>query len=476
MPMVERSQIDELIGRLYSSVGDAVFEDTVALALPPEPRETWIDLQGVAVALASGADSDARRDLALALLHAVLDQATFGPSNRLAPEAFTLLLDAAPDALAASLDLSAGHLYGGKRYLRQHVWSIAGPDGARWLGVLARADDIAANFLMQEMSVGTVPMWPAEDWSDRLDAVAELPTEPRPGVVTIMFVVRPPRDAAPALVRLAMKHGRDERDPLVRMTADRLREHRDSADDSVDLFDWDARHRRPELFRWLLELSGDAGDRGALVAAAVRAGRLPEGDAAWLSARLDRPAWADGEVPWEVDDTVSAGVLRLPAGRLTGGDPWWTGGAEGFPWTIEVPPGSFPVLVVLASHPLYGRQCAALELVLDGDTPVEQWSLVQPTLGSLEGYTVEVGVASFGAPAVYEAGVEFDEDKMDFVGPAWATVEGGEEGTIVLCTVGPQHQLCRTWLGTASDRPVAVVTDLGLLEIDLVENPARPWS
>jgi hypothetical protein len=130
----------------------------------------------------------------------------------------------------------------------------------------------------------------------------------------------------------------------------------------------------------------------------------------------------------------------------------------------------------VASHPLYGRQCAALELVFDRDRPVEQWSLVQPTLGSLEGYTVEVGIASFGAPAVYEAGVELDEDNMDFLGPAWATVEGGEEGTIVLCTVGPQHQLCRTWLGTASDRPVAVVTDLGLLEIDLVENPARPWS
>src|SRR5688572_12504495 len=127
--MVERSQIDESIGRLYSSVGDAVFEDTAALALPPEPRETWIDLQGVAVPLASGADCAARRGLALALLLAVLHQSTCGPSNRLTPEAFTLLLGAVPGVLAASLDLAAEPLYGGKRYLRQHLWSIPGPDG-----------------------------------------------------------------------------------------------------------------------------------------------------------------------------------------------------------------------------------------------------------------------------------------------------------------------------------------------------------
>lgn len=474
---VARRQVEELIIRLNASVGEAVFEDVTAPDWAPEPRESWIDLQAEVVARAEGADPAAQRDLAAALLNAVLHQPSFGPSNRLSADAFALLLAAVPDDLAASLVFSAGHMYGGQRHLRQHLFSLPGPEGARWLGVLARADDVGANFLLQDLASGKLPRWPDEDWADRLDAMAELPSEPRPGIVRMLFLVRPPRAALPAFVRLAMAHGTHERDPLVRHCAQCLREQRASVDDAVDLIDWDARDRRPELFRWLLELSGEAGERPELVGVAVRAGMLPEDDALSLSAPLDRPAWADGEVPWEVESTAVAGELRLPEGKVTGGDPWWTNALEGFPWTIDVPQGSYPIHVVVAGHPLAGSECAALEMLLDDEAPVEQWRLVPSGRNELVGYHVEVGVASFGAPAVYDSAVAL-EDTDDFFArphPAWATADGGAAGTIVYCTVGPQHQLCRTWLGTASGRLVAVVTDLGLLGLDLAENPARPW-
>ena len=178
-------------------------------------------------------------------------------------------------------------------------------------------------------------------------------------------------------------------------------------------------------------------------------------------------------MPWELDGIVEAGEVRLPAGQLTGGDPCWTGGAEGFPWTIDVPPGSYPVRVATASHPLEGRDCAALELLLDRDAAVERWALVRTGRGD-DGYRVEVGVASLGAQAVYGLSPLAD-GFFERPRPTWETIDGGADGTIVLCSVRPQHQLCRTWVGTASGGPVAVVTDLGLLGLELDRAPSLPW-
>ena len=249
------------------------------------------------------------------------------------------------------------------------------------MDVLARADPAASP------PADAVAAWTAEEWSERLDVVAPLPVEPRPALVALFALGTPPRSAMPAVVRVAIAHAADERDPLVRLAAGRLRAHRGSPEESVGLFDWEAGLARPELFLWLLELSGDAGTRPALVAAAA----IPAGDAERLAAPLERPAWADGDVPWELDGVADAGEVRLPDGRLTGGDAWWTGGAEGFPWAIEVPPGTYPVRIATASHPLEGRDCAALELLLDAGTAAERWSLVGT-------YRVEVGAASLGAP------------------------------------------------------------------------------
>lgn len=239
------------------------------------------------------------------------------------------------------------------------------------------------------------------------------------------------------------------------------------------LVDWHAVAADADLGRWLLELAGGPGDRAPLVAAAARAGQLDPADAETLAAPVDRPAWADGEVPWTLDEVVvAAGMVRLPEGQLSGGDPWWTGGYEGIPWTLGVPAGQYPVDVLVADHPLARRECAALRLTLVPGVAPTQWDLVPDTRagGQRDGYETETGVASLGATGVYEAAVVHDSEMLHVVPgarAAWETLDGGDHGTVVMCTVGPQHQTCLSWAGTDTDgRLVAVVTDLGLLEPD----------
>ena len=164
---VARSQIDEMVARLHASVGEPVFEGVTTPEFAPEPHESWIDLQNAVVALAAGADPEGRLDLASALLRAVLEQDVIDPANRLSPEAFTVIRDAAPDELAASLHPSRATAsnWGGQRYLHLHAFSIPGPEGARWLGTLARADDMRTEFLLEDMAQGRLPEWSDADWS-----------------------------------------------------------------------------------------------------------------------------------------------------------------------------------------------------------------------------------------------------------------------------------------------------------------------
>jgi hypothetical protein len=55
------------------------------------------------------------------------------------------------------------------------------------------------------------------------------------------------------------------------------------------------------------------------------------------------------------------------------------------------------------------------------------------------------------------------------------TADAGDGGTIVFAHAPYQHPCCRTWLGTAAGKPVAAVTDLGLLGLDLEADPTLPW-
>jgi hypothetical protein len=374
-------------------------------------------------------------------LEAVLHSPALGPQNRLTAEAFAFMLAAVPEELAISIRTSADPS-GGQRWLQEHVWQIPGPDGARWLRTLAEADDVRANFLYQDMRSGRVAMWVDEDWPDRLDALVQLPAKPRSGIISMLPIITVPRAAGPALVRLLMVHGVDERDWLVRQSAANLRGLRrpDPADD-VELVDWDECRSRPELFRWVLELMGEPGDRSGLVTAAVRAGAVSAREADWLAAPVDRPAWVDGEVPWEVDAVVMAGEVIVPSGRLTGQS-----------WSH---PAASPFTSSSVCTHLRGGSAQPCTW---SSTPQPSWS---------GGRSCPTG----GLPANPHA---------DFPGtpsPAWRILDGGPAGTAVLCTVGPQHQTCRTWLGaTGSGVPAAVVADLGLLGIDLETEPVLPWT
>jgi hypothetical protein len=75
--------------------------------------------------------------------------------------------------------------------------------------------------------------------------------------------------------------------------------------------------------------------------------------------------------------------------------------------------------------------------------------------------------------------IDLQHEVVDFVGrtpPASHLLDGGQAGGIAMCSVGPQHQLCRRWIGTsAADTIVSLVTDLGLLQLDLDGDPMLPW-
>lgn len=202
-----------------------------------------------------------------------------------AAEAFALLVGTVPENLARSLDTSADReLYGGQRWLQEHVWPIPGPDGARWLRILAR------------------------------------PTTPTPPSCTRTYGPVPGRVGG---------------------------------------------HR------------ADVGRRGLA-----------------RPARRTRPA-APGSPPRRRQGAADDRPAPSGRPRATRRRPVVDRRGGGLPWIITVSPGRYRVRVVTATHPLAGRECAALHLVLDPAGSSERWALVADGRGGRQpGYHVEVGVAA----------------------------------------------------------------------------------
>ncbi len=433
------------------------------------PRErTWAEHQLAVVQLAAlpGVDEPA---LAGALVDACAMQRIDGKGSPLRPDVFAWMMRLVPDRVYAAAEVE---LPASTRFLRAALWTFPDARAREWMVGQFRTNAIGARFAYDDMRVGWKrSSWDAEEWSTRVHLLCDA------GLQVPPFSVDPglPPGTSAAQVRLACTYASSAADRLLRAVAANVRRYRsgDPARDAALVW-WEVDELQSELLRVLLEAAGPPGARRPLVDAAEAAGRLGATTAAFLAADVPRPAWMDGDVPWEVDEVVDAGYVEVPDGRLSAADPYWA--FEGVPFVLEVPPGRHPVRLTMAIHPLAGRACAVAELVIDEAAEVGAWE----RLGARDeefGYRVEVGVGCFGAARALTEAPFHELAPPDFAAEtaAYMPVDTEELGSIVMFTVAPQHQLCRTWAARSPAGDVTrVISDLGLLHVDPAAHPDEP--
>lgn len=463
-----------MVTLIRRSVGGMITLDGSDVAVPPPKPGGWTSLQTAVSRLAALVEKPQRRALVEAMLDAIMDQAVSGlGTNPITDELGTLLLSEASDLIEAAI--RPGGQLGGQRLIIDLVWKQPGQIGADWLLALIDAQPIRANSIFQDMVVGKIPSWEPADWALRLDALAASPTDKAVHLLGVFGMADPPSCSAAAQVRLACAFAREGTDLLVRTVAGNLAGYRgDDPDDDLGLVAWDVPTGQRATLRWLLELMGPSGYRRTLVQAAVNAGRIAVDDAQYLASDLSRPAWADGRVPWAIAAQVLAGELALPDGRLAAGDPF-EGRAE---FVIEVAPGTYPVTVWLAEHPLSGRACAAAEVTLESGA-IASWFRQPTRYPSSLGY-ITGGYASFGSPAAYEGFLLSESDQFDsltFSPESFGGVVDSQLRGLVYFSVLHQHAECATWVGVGVDgKPLRIVTDLGILDHDHDAVHRPPWD
>jgi hypothetical protein len=397
---------------------------------------------------------------------------------------FDWAMEWAADAVYAAVEAAPSS---GTRFLEDALWTYPDERANAWMVDLLERSPTKASFRFQDMRTGKMRrVWDGPQWTARLHAMCDTILSPVPGVAgqgprdLLLFATLgmggpPPRESSAAQVRLAGKYSPIATHTIARTVLANLRAYRsgDPADD-VDLFWWDPTAGQTALLRCLLDFAGPRGARGPLVAAAHARGLVDDRLAAFLAADIPRPSWVDDDAVWEIDRVVRAGHVRLPDGDLSACDPYWA--FEGVPSVEVLSPGRYPVDVTMAIHPHHGRQCAAAELIVDREVPVAAWEPVVMWAGADDhpGYQVEVGVGSFGATEAQLKGVVHDL-APDFPGSRGRLVEldHPEHGGIVMFSVGPQRQFCRTWRGLDEEgRVVRFYSDLGLLPIDPADGRA----
>ncbi|MFC0531815.1 DUF4241 domain-containing protein [Phytohabitans kaempferiae] len=175
--------------------------------------------------------------------------------------------------------------------------------------------------------------------------------------------------------------------------------------------------------------------------------------------------------------------LRLPTGRLVAAEPL----ANGYPFTQTVPPGDYPVEVVLAQYTDQGQprgavsftEVAAARVVVRPE-PAHTWRLAlhdgqdaaDLAEGEIFGYPVDGGTGSFGSVEVFQALVDDDEARDDLIADASfdrdepsVTYTHEETGTnLVMFTSGGGDGVYPTWVGyTAGGEVTCFLTDFGVL-------------
>lgn len=436
-----------------------------------------------------GAQSD---DLAKAFFEACVREPLFGPPYGLEKATLRWLLDEVPEEIERVVDFEGDMLleddpsagFSHERFIKAALFHLSGEEGGRWMLRQIRSDDIGVSSSYQDMRVEReAPPWTPDTWVHRLNALAEAKLEPRPGLLRVFGIggKPPPIESAAAQVRVALVYADDPTDYLLRSVGKALAGYSegDAAAD-VDFFHWEADQRQIPLLRQLLEMCGPPGHRDQVVAAALEAGRVAPALAEQLAAPMDRQDWVDGPVPWAVAEVVDVGVARVPSGRVALADPYWA--HEVLRWTVEVPPGEYPLRAVTASHPLQGNGNAALELVVSPDAEVSEWRLIESADPHSDGVVPENVVALADGDLMVDVPFEVvdpvENSPMDAAferGARHFELDAGARGNLWVFLPGVQHATCLSWTAhDAAGTVVRIVSDLGLLELDLTHDEL-PW-
>ncbi len=333
----------------------------------------WPVAQDAVVALAAlpGANASA---LAGALLRCCVFEAVSGEPDKLKEDALRLILNHYGEVVEQLLRRSPYELesnslsppwpistFGRTRFLVDAMWTLHGAEGARWMSLLLDCDPYCSIVSQRPRA------WTAEDWTLRLDALSDRDELPDAAYRLDFSMVDPddpaPREAAPALARYACSRFTAGQSPrtYVGRAADILSRYcTGDPEQDAGLFWWGATSD-DELtaLRWLLELSGPAGARPPLVKIALARELIDAAVARTLSAELDRPLWADRDVPWVVTEVREEGVRDTPeaVAALLGAK-------------------RLPTRTAIAVHPVHGRTDAAVEVLADVDAAPLRWEAV----------------------------------------------------------------------------------------------------
>jgi hypothetical protein len=172
--------------------------------------------------------------------------------------------------------------------------------------------------------------------------------------------------------------------------------------------------------------------------------------------------------------TTPGGALRLPTGRLVAVDPSWRL-TRIQPYTVAVPPGSYPVTLAVVSPP-DGGLVAAVKVTLK-DRPVARWELaLRPgedpaLLAPGEAYNVGVDAATMAlldAAALPAIARRFEADDSLYVvrerSRAIEVTEPESGGNLIAFSTGYGDGGYPVWFGrTAAGEIAHIIVDMALL-------------
>ena len=257
---------------------------------PSRPSVRWVDVQQDVVEAAERAPADRER-LAGLLLELIRTQPT--PTRDTLESATFELLRTTLDPyrlLAAARELDRN----GNTQLLRHMWcdDALGPDVLREM--LPPAPGRAT--WLGRLQHGPTEAWSDDAWIDRLEMLAALDGGPSAVVADFLGSCDAPTAAMPAFTAAVVAHVSDAVGASDHGLWTPVRSAVGADPGRAELaIDWDACMRiRPVVFRQMLELWCEPGQRPEVIGAARQRGLISGPVAAFLAEPVPRPFWADG--------------------------------------------------------------------------------------------------------------------------------------------------------------------------------------